>query len=102
MTNFLMLYAMMRRYAGRLETGVMIKTVAKLLLAGALLALICLAARRYVPFFGDGATNWQRALGLLPTIGGGAGVFFGMAYLLHVEEVRDVVVLVRGKLGRKS
>ena len=79
----------------------MVRAVAKLLLAGALLALICLAARRYVPFFGDGSTNWQRAFGLLPTIALGAGAFFGMAYLLHVDEVRDVVQLVRGKLGRK-
>jgi putative peptidoglycan lipid II flippase len=100
-TNFLMLYVMMRRYAGRLETGVMVRTIAKLLLAGALLALICLAARRYVPFFGGSSTNLERALALLPTIAIGAGAFFGMAYLLRVEEVRDVVVLVRGKLGRK-
>ena len=37
-TNFVILYAMMRRYTGRLETGAMIRTLAKLLVAGALLA----------------------------------------------------------------
>ncbi len=37
-TNFLLLYGMMRRYTGRLETGAMLKTLAKLLVAGALLA----------------------------------------------------------------
>src|ERR1700716_2972200 len=47
-TNFLMLYAMMRHYAGRLETGAMIKTLAKLLAAGALLAGICLLAQHFI------------------------------------------------------
>src|SRR5436853_1984076 len=44
-TNFVILYAMMRRYTGRLETGAMIRTLAKLLVAGALLAVICLLAQ---------------------------------------------------------
>src|SRR5713226_6811889 len=37
-TNFLLLYIMMRRYAGRLETGAMLKLLGKLLIAGAVLA----------------------------------------------------------------
>ncbi len=98
-TNFLLLYAMMRRYAGRLETRIMLVALAKLLVAGALLAAICLAARHFLPFSEAGST-WERAASLLPTIGVGAGAFFGAAYLLRVAEVRDVVQLVRGRLGR--
>ena len=98
-TNFLALYVMMRRYAGRLETRMMLTALAKLLVAGALLAAICLAARRFLPFAEAGST-WERAVSLLPTIAIGAGAFFGAAYLLRVAEVRDVVELVRGRLGR--
>jgi putative peptidoglycan lipid II flippase len=97
-TNFLMLYTMMRRYAGRLETGAMIKTLAKLLVAGALLAGICLAAQYYI--FVPGTTMWRKAFGLLVTIGVGSAAFFGAAYLLHVAELRDVVQLVRGRFSK--
>src|SRR2546421_1400710 len=38
LTNFIILYVMMRRYIGRLETGEMLRTLAKLFVAGALLA----------------------------------------------------------------
>jgi len=96
-SNFLMLYTMMRHYAGRLETGAMIKTLAKLLVAGALLAGICFVAQNFV-FSGPGAlTLWQKALGLVVTIAVGSAAFFGAAYALHVAEVRDVVELVRGR-----
>src|SRR5439155_464734 len=40
-TNFFFLYSMMRHYTKRLETGAMLKTIAKLLLAGTVLAAIC-------------------------------------------------------------
>jgi putative peptidoglycan lipid II flippase len=98
-TNFLLLYAMMRRYAGRLETRAMLTALAKLLVAGALLAGVCLAARHFIPF-SEFASTWKRAVGLLPTIVIGAAVFFGAAYLLRVAEVRDVVELVRGRFSR--
>src|SRR5437867_11938028 len=42
--NFLLLYIMMRRYTGRLETGLLLATFLKLCLAGALLGLICYVA----------------------------------------------------------
>jgi putative peptidoglycan lipid II flippase len=98
-TNFLILYAMMRRYVGRLETGVMLRTLGKLLLAGAFLAGICLGAQHFL-FTSLSDALWQRALGLTITIAVGAAAFFGTAYLLHVAEVRDMAVLVRGKLGK--
>jgi hypothetical protein len=93
-----MLYSMMRHYAGRLETGTMIKTLAKLLIAGALLAGICLLAHHFI--FVPGMTAWRKVFGLLVTIAVGSGAFFGAAYLLHVAELRDVVLLVRGRLSR--
>jgi putative peptidoglycan lipid II flippase len=99
LTNFLVLYVMMRQYVGRLETGLMLRTLLKLFLAGALLAGVCLLAQRFV-LAADSVALWRKALELLVTIGVGGAIFFGAAYLLQVEEVRDVVELVRGKLGR--
>ena len=48
MTNFLLLYAMMRRHTGRLETSAMLATLGKSLVAGAVLAAICLAAQQFL------------------------------------------------------
>ena len=99
-TNFLVLYAMMRRYAGRLETGAMVKTLAKLLVAGAFLAGICFLAQLFIFIPGVAADTWQRLFGIVVTIAVGGGAFFGVAYLLHIAELRDVVTLVRGRLSR--
>jgi hypothetical protein len=89
----------MRRYVGRLETGLMLRTLAKLFLAGALLAGICFVAQHFL-FTSPDWRLWQRAAAMGVTVAAGAGIFFGAAYLLHVAEVRDVVELVRGKLSR--
>jgi putative peptidoglycan lipid II flippase len=97
-SNFFLLYSMMRYYAGRLETGTLIKTLAKLLVAGALLAGICFLAQRYI--FVPGTTAWRKVFGLTFTIAVGSAAFFGAAYVLHVAELRDVVVLVRGRFNR--
>src|SRR5881392_1085553 len=99
LTNFLILYLMMRQYLGRLETGMMLRTLAKLFLAGALLAGICFLAQ-YFHFVSAEWSLWRKAFGLTITIVAGAAVFFGTAYLLHVAEVRDVVELVRGKINK--
>ncbi|PYJ09487.1 MAG: murein biosynthesis integral membrane protein MurJ [Verrucomicrobia bacterium] len=99
-TNFLVLYAMMRRYAGRLETGAMVKTLAKLLVAGAFLAGICFLAQQFIFIPSVAADTWQRLFGIVVTIAVGGGAFFGVAYLLHIAELRDVVTLVRGRLSR--
>jgi putative peptidoglycan lipid II flippase len=98
--NFLILYGMMRRYAGRLETGAMIGTLIKLLVAGVLLAAVCLLAQHYLFLSNVGATIWRKALALLLTIAIGGSAFFGAAYALHVAELRDLVELVRGRFSR--
>ena len=97
-TNFLLLYSMMRHYTGRLETGAMLLTIGKLLLAGAVLAGICWLAWAF--FFSTHAhfPVWQNAFAILLTVAFGAGAFFGAAYMLRVAEVHDVVELLRRKL----
>jgi hypothetical protein len=46
--------------------------------------------------------EWQKVFGVLLTISVAAVVFFGSAFLFRVNEVRDVVDLVRRKFGRKN
>ena len=98
MTNFLLLYTMMRRHTGRLETGTMLATLGKIALAGAVLAAICLFAQHF--FFPKPTKGGELRLiaEVLLTIAVGAGAFFGCAYLLRVAEVEDVVTVVRRKL----
>ncbi len=99
-TNFLLLYLMMRHYAGRLETGQMLKTFVKILIAGAVLGAVCLGG--WWLFFRslNELRVWQKAIEITVTIWAAAAAFFGVAYLLHVEELHDVVELARRRLRR--
>jgi putative peptidoglycan lipid II flippase len=100
MTNFLLLYGMMRHYTTTLETRTLLVTLGKLLIAGAALAVVCLAA--HWEFFGtlSALRIWQKAIEVGLTVMIAAGVFFGTAYLLGVAEVHDVVTLVRRRFGK--
>ncbi|MFN2542474.1 MAG: murein biosynthesis integral membrane protein MurJ [Chthoniobacterales bacterium] len=100
-TNFLLLYFFMHRHAGRLETAQLLKTLGKVFLAGLVLALICWLALQFF-FARTPLPLWQETIELLITIGVGVAVFFGAAYSLGVAEVRDVVDLVRRRLGRMN
>ena len=100
LTNFLLLYIMMRKYAGALETGALFSLLAKLAVPLALLAGVCWLALETMFYPGAHLPEWQKIFGVLLVIGVAAGVFFGSAFLFRVDEVRDVVNLVRRKLGR--
>src|SRR5256886_8228628 len=94
-TNFFFLYSMMRHFTGRLETGALVKTLAKLLVGGALLAAICAVASAFFFSTHEHASIWMNLIVMLITIAAAAGISFGPAYLLRVAEVRDVVDLVK-------
>ena len=97
-TNFLLLYALMRRHTGRLETGAMLVALGKIAIAGAVLAAVCLLSLRFFMAGATEAATWRLILQMLVTIGIGAVAFFGTAFLLRVPEVQDVVLLARRKL----
>jgi putative peptidoglycan lipid II flippase len=99
-TNFTLLYSMMRYHTERLETGALLTTIAKLLCAGAGLAAICWLASSLFFTPHAHAAGWQNAIVLLITIACGSGAFFGAAYLLHVAELRDLVDLLRRRFAR--
>src|SRR5262249_527331 len=100
LTNFALLYWLMRVQTRRLETRQMLLTLVKLAPAAAALALVCWAGNHWV------FANWSqqniviRAVLLFATIGVAAAAFFALAYLLRIEEMDDVAALVKRKLGR--
>jgi peptidoglycan biosynthesis protein MviN/MurJ (putative lipid II flippase) len=100
MTNFLLLYGMMRRHTGRLETGAMLATLGKIALAGAVLAAVCVIAQRFLLPATTHGFDLKLIGGLLLTIALGAGVFFAVAYLFRIAEVHDLVTLVRRRLNK--
>ncbi|MFL6583580.1 MAG: murein biosynthesis integral membrane protein MurJ [Chthoniobacterales bacterium] len=99
LTNFVLLYVMMRQYVGRLETRAMLTTLSKLLFAGMVLAGICMGAN-YV-FFRTLMEQrlWQKIVEVLLTIAVAAAGFFAAAYLLRVAELDDLATVVRKRLG---
>src|SRR2546430_6341164 len=102
LTNFLLLYIMMQKYAGGLETGALFGMLAKLAIPLALLAGICWLSLETMFYPGAHLPEWQRVFGVLLVIAIAAAVFFGSAFLFNVDEVRDIVDRVRQKFGRRG
>lgn len=100
LTNFLVLYILMRRETKLLETTAMLRTFGKLIVPTLLLAGVCWGAQLTIlqgwPAYGLGL----RLGSLFTTIAAGGGAFFVAAMLLRVEELEDVSGFVRRKLGR--
>jgi peptidoglycan biosynthesis protein MviN/MurJ (putative lipid II flippase) len=92
----------MHREVKKLETREMIATLAKLALAGAVLALVCWTGERWL-LAGWAAQGFLlRLVLLLVTIGVGAATFFAAAMALRIGELDDVTALLRRKLGRRA
>lgn len=98
--NFLVLYALMRRRVESFETGRMVRTLARVGLAGGVLALICWAGAYWL------LSDWAhqalipKALYLLTTIGVAGAGFFVTAMLLRVDELAGLTAVVKRKLRR--
>ncbi len=92
LTNFALLYIMMRRYAGRLETGVVFRDAGEAASwAGACLGAVCWLGSHFFftvgfprPRLVEARRRWDDRIT-------GALVFFGAAYLLRVAELHDLV-----------
>ena len=98
--NFLVLYVVMKTLAGDIRTGALVVLLGKLVVAAGTMGLLCHGVR--MTFLADPAALpivW-RALGLAVVVPCGAAVYFTLAKLLRVEEARQAVAWVRGKLGR--
>jgi putative peptidoglycan lipid II flippase len=98
--NFLLLYALMRRHTRRLETRQMLIALAKICVAGALLALICWAANHWWLNAWSDMRFLQKLAILLATIASAGAAFFGAAFFLRISEVQDIIDVFRRKVGR--
>jgi putative peptidoglycan lipid II flippase len=97
--NFLLLYLMMQKHAGSLETGALFGLLGKLAIPLALLAGVCWLSLETMFQPGAHLPEWQEIFGVLLVIGVAVALFFGSAFFFRVDEVRDVVNLVRRKFG---
>ena len=100
--NFLLLYVLMRRHTGRLETRHTLIGLAKICVAGALLALICWAANYWWLDAWASLHSFPKLAALVATIVLGAMVFFGAAFLLRVSEVYDIIDVFQSRLGKRK
>ncbi len=98
--NFAILYVLMARHIEGLETKALLRSFAKLAAASAPLALVCMAAQHWV-FPNLGAMAFlPKLIGVGLTIAVGAAVFGAGVALLKVEEIADVMEMLRRKLGK--
>ena len=100
-TNFLLLYALMRRHVTQLHTGLLVKMLAKVLLAGAALGAVCWSGQHWLLADWPVQATAVKAFGLFATISCAAIAFFAVAALLRVTEVTHVLGLARQKLGKR-
>jgi putative peptidoglycan lipid II flippase len=100
--NFLLLYYLMHRQLGSLESRRMLITLVKIGMAGAALAAVCWGSTHWL--LADWATQafWSKTLGLLATVLGGAIVFTSAAALLRIEELTSVLAAVGRRLRRAA
>jgi putative peptidoglycan lipid II flippase len=100
--NFLLLYALMRRQLGGLETPHLLRTLGKISVAGAALCATCAAANHWL--LADWATQafLGKVTALLGTVVVGAGVFIGCAAFLHIEELNEALAGLKRRLRRAA
>lgn len=96
--NFLLLYGLMWRHIGRLETRRLLGGLAKICVAGALLALVCWAANHWWLDAWEQMRLLKKMAVLVAAIIAAMMTFFGAAFLLRVSEVHEVYALVRRRL----
>ena len=99
--NFAVLYVMMARHIHGLETKSLLANVMKLALSAAPMILICVGAQHWVFAHLDRMAFLPKAGGVVGTITLAATAFAGTTALLHIDEMEDVMRLVKRKLGRK-
>src|SRR5216117_2958136 len=98
--NFLLLYALMWRQTRGLESRRLFAGLAKICLAGLLLALICWLANYWWLDGWEHLRFFKKLFGLFATILVSGAAFFGAAFLLRISEVQDIIDVFRRKVGR--
>jgi putative peptidoglycan lipid II flippase len=101
-SNFVILYALMRRHLRLLETRAMMALLLKVAAASLALVAVCWAGQHYL--LSDWATLafWPKLTWLLATITVAALVFLGCTLALRVDELEHLRTIVNRKLRRSS
>jgi len=99
-SNFMLLYWLMRRQLGRLETGALLTLLGKLAVASAALAGICWLGSHFL--LADWATQafWPKLGWLMGTIVVAGSGFVALAMALGIAELREIVAAVGRRLRR--
>jgi putative peptidoglycan lipid II flippase len=99
-SNFLILYYLMRRQLGTLESGAMLALMGKLVVAGGALAAVCWLGAHYL--LADWATQpfLPKLTYLLLTIAVAGGVFLAVASVLGIPELQEITAAVKRRLRR--
>ena len=100
--NFMLLYFFMRRAAGGMPTGPLLGSFARMLVAAAGLAGICVAGRHFLGPWVISGSLIDRLWSLLAVIGAGALVYFGLCALLRVEETKQALAIAQRKISRRA
>jgi putative peptidoglycan lipid II flippase len=98
--NFLLLYLIMRKRLGRLETSQMTAMLLRISVPSLLLVAVCVAGRHWA------LGNWAvlplipKVLWLAITIGAAALAFFGTAMLFRVQELDAIAAGLKRRFKR--
>jgi putative peptidoglycan lipid II flippase len=98
--NFLVLYGLMHRQLGSLESRRMLLMLGKVAIAAAALVAVCAASSHWL--LADWAAQgfWSKLSALLGTVVAGALVFGACGAALHIEEIDTLREAVRRRLSR--
>ena len=98
--NFVILFFAMRKFAGDLGIGELMKLLLKIGVSGGVMACVCVLANHFlfenlteIPFV-------MKVIWLSLTIGVAAGVYFVMTKVLKVTEAEDALAMLSRKLGK--
>jgi putative peptidoglycan lipid II flippase len=98
--NFLVLYLLMRKHLGRIETSAMLAMFAKLAVASGALLAVCMAGRYWLLDGWEEQAFLPKLAYLLMTITVAALVFFAIAFALKLQELAFVSAAVKRRLAR--
>ncbi len=98
--NFALLYVLMRRELGRLDTKFLISFLMRIGIAVFCMGVVCLLTHNNLPGSELGAPFSLRCVNVCGSIALSAAVFFGTAWLLKVPELKDATRVILKKIGR--
>jgi putative peptidoglycan lipid II flippase len=98
--NFLLLYALMRRHLGGLESRRLLRMLGKVAAATALLVAVCAASSHWLLADWETQAFLSKLAALLGTVIVGALVFAGCGTALHIDELKELQAAIKRRLRR--